>query len=77
MQDGMMMGPMMMIFMLVFMALVLAALIAGVVWLVRTLSDGRRSGASTALEALEVRYARGEIDRDEYLQRRNDLERRP
>lgn len=68
------MGPMMMIFMFVFMVLVLAALIAGVVWLVRALRDGRRSGASTALEALEVRYARGELDRDEYLQRRDDLQ---
>lgn len=73
----MMMGPMMMIFMFVFMALVLAALITGVVWLIRRLSDDRRSDASTALGTLEVRYARGEIDRDEYLQRRNDLERRP
>ncbi len=76
MPDGMMMGPMMMIFMFVFMALVLAALIAGVLWLVRTLTDGRRPAASTALETVEDRYARGEIDRDEYLQRRNDLERR-
>ncbi|MDP9021539.1 MAG: SHOCT domain-containing protein [Actinomycetota bacterium] len=62
--------------MFIFTVLVLAALIAGVVWLVRTLSDGGRSGASTALETLELRYARGEIDRDEYLQRRDDLERR-
>ncbi|MBK8637021.1 MAG: SHOCT domain-containing protein [Chromatiaceae bacterium] len=27
----------------------------------------------TALEILEARYARGEIDRDEYLKRRADL----
>lgn len=66
----------MMIFMFVVMLLVLAALIVGVVWLVRTLSDGRRSGPSNALEVLEVRYARDEIDRDEYVQRRDDLERR-
>ncbi len=66
----------MMVFMFVFMPLVLAVLTAGVVWLVRTLSDGLDPDASTADEALELRYARGEIDRDEYLQRRNDLERR-
>lgn len=66
----------MMVFMFVFMALVLAALIAGVVWLVRTVSDSRRPGTPSALEALELRYARGEIDRDEYHQRRDDLERR-
>lgn len=76
MPDGMMAGPMMMIVMLVFMLLVLAALIAGVVWLFRMLGDGRGSGPSSALEALEVRYARDEIDRDEYLQRRDDLQRR-
>jgi putative membrane protein len=31
---------------------------------------------SSALETLNVRYARGEISRDEYLQMRADLERR-
>lgn len=34
----------------------------------------RRSGE--ALRELDLRYARGEIDRDEYLQRRSDLEGR-
>lgn len=66
----------MMIFMFVFMALALTALIAGVVWLVRTASDSRRPDTPSPLEALELRYARGEIDRDEYHQRRDDLERR-
>ncbi len=77
MQDGMMMaGPMMMIMMLIITLVVLAALAAGIVWVVRTLRDDRSSGPSRALETLELRYARGEIDRDEYLQRRDDLERR-
>lgn len=75
MPDGMMPAPMMMVFMIVFMVLVFAALVAGVVWLVRTLGEGRRSATRNAIDALEVRYARGEIDRDEYFQRRNDLER--
>lgn len=33
--------------------------------------EGKRE--PTALEILEARYARGEIDRDEYLKRRADL----
>lgn len=72
MQNGMMPGPAMMIVMI----LVLGALIAGIVWLVRTVTNGSRSGPSNATETLETRYARGEIDRDGYLQRRNDLYQR-
>ena len=55
---------------------VLALIVAGIVWLLRALtrqsSDniGRRS---PALDALEERYARGEISRDEYLEKRRDI----
>lgn len=75
MQDGMMAGPMMIV-MLIIWVLVLAALIAGIVWLVRRLTEDGRSRGSSAIDVHEMRYSRGEIDRDEYLQRRNDLERR-
>lgn len=60
--------------------LFLAALIAAVVWLVRYTS-GTGGGAppmqqrSPGLDALEERYARGEIGRDEYLQKKNDIAR--
>ena len=53
--------------------LVLAAL--------KYLITGRRSNAPDgerkpdALAVLEERYARGEIDREEYLQKRDDLKR--
>lgn len=36
--------------------------------------DKKKRRRETALEILEERYARGEIEREEYLQRRADLE---
>jgi len=63
------MGP---IFMFVFWALV----IAGVVLLVRFLARQSRVGGrqeDSALEILKRRYARGEIEKDEFEARRKDL----
>lgn len=37
---------------------------------------GLREDSNRALEVLEERYARGEINREEYLQKRDDLRRR-
>jgi putative membrane protein len=59
--------------------LVVAAIIVGIVLIIRALRrDGGRAPTSspsrdTALEILNARYARGEIDREEYLQRKRDL----
>lgn len=54
---------------------VLGLIVAGVVWLFRAMTsrsaDLRRR--SSALDMLEERYARGEIKRDEYLEKRRDL----
>ena len=54
--------------------IVLLAIIAGVVWLVRTvaLSGTHQSVArrSPGLDVLEERYARGELKRDEYLEKK-------
>lgn len=66
-------GMGMMVMMLVFWGLV----IAGVVLLVRWLAGlgGGRDGGRTdrALEILRERYARGDIDREEFESRRRDL----
>lgn len=57
---------------------VLALIIAAVVWFVRAMTQpghqlsalGRRS---PGLDALEERYARGEIKREEYLEKKRDI----
>lgn len=51
--------------------LLIVAAIAGIAWLA-VRGVGR---AASALEILEQRYARGEIERDEYEQKRRDLQR--
>jgi putative membrane protein len=59
----------------VILLLLALALIAGIVLLVRAAAGGGSGAASAqhALRILEERYARGEIDRDEFTQRRDDL----
>lgn len=56
------------------------ALLALVIWLRIILSRRSRSNdgdtPKSALELLNERYARGEIDREEYLQRRKGIEER-
>jgi putative membrane protein len=55
---------------------ILAAVIAAAVWFLRSQQGGRAGRLekrSDSLEILEERYARGEIDRDEYLQKKRDL----
>ncbi len=67
-------GPISMIITII----VLAVIIAAAVWFVRAMAHpdhqlsvtGRRS---PGLDALEERYARGEIKRDEYLEKKRDM----
>jgi putative membrane protein len=56
---------------------ILAAVVAGIAWLVRSVAGARAPPAgghhSAGLDVLEERYARGEINRDEYLQKKRDI----
>ena len=61
------------IFGALFMLLIFGLVVWLIVYLVRA-DQGRGTGAKGALDLLDERYARGEIDREEYLERRADLE---
>jgi putative membrane protein len=57
---------------------ILIGIVALAVWLVRSLAGvpGHRLASplrSAGLDVLEERYARGEINRDEYLQKKKDI----
>ncbi|MFN3657285.1 MAG: SHOCT domain-containing protein [Pseudolabrys sp.] len=55
-------------------AVILIAIVVGVVWLVRSMAGGQSPARrSSGLDVLEERYARGEINRDEYLQKKKDI----
>jgi putative membrane protein len=63
---------------LIFWLVILATIIAGLVWFVRSQqgASGRylpSEQRSASLQILEERYARGEIDREEYLQKKRDI----
>lgn len=64
------------VFMIIVWILVIIALVAGIRWLFKS-TPGRsgEKGASDdrALDILKERYARGEIDREQYLAMRADL----
>jgi putative membrane protein len=58
-----------------FMGLFWLVVIIGIVALVRAAGGSRREPRKTALDILQERYARGEISREEYQQKRADLEK--
>jgi putative membrane protein len=64
-------GLVMMLMILVFWGVVIVGLVFGIRWLV---SQGRGPTHDSALAILRERYARGEIDREEFEARRRDLE---
>lgn len=56
-----------------FLALIVV-LVAWVVWAATRGSEGLPTSNGTALEVLDERYARGEIDRKDYLPSKGDLQ---
>ncbi|HEB76827.1 MAG TPA: SHOCT domain-containing protein [Nitrospirae bacterium] len=57
-----------------FLTLLLWALaVAGAVFIIRWLISGRRADDGGPLDLLKARYARGEIDREEFMRRKADL----
>ncbi len=79
MGPGMMSGFGWMWFMPIFMILFWGLVIWGIVALVRGLSGSRSSDSTpptvdSALEVLKKRYARGEINKEEYEEKKKDLE---
>jgi putative membrane protein len=63
-------GVGMMFFMLLFWALVIVGVVLGIRWLI---SQGKESRSDSALEILRQRYARGEINKEEFEARKKDL----
>ena len=61
------------IFMLLFWGFIILGIAALIRWLM-TQSSGREAREKSPLEIVQERYARGEIDREEYEQKRRDLE---
>ncbi len=60
----------MMLMMLVFFGLVIAALVLGIRWLV---TQGREPRTDSALDILRQRYARGEINKEEFETKKREL----
>jgi putative membrane protein len=61
---------------MIFMALFWFGIVALVIWGIRSTGDTRvrQDSSNRAIEILEQRYARGDIDTDEFQQRRTELE---
>lgn len=56
--------------MLLFWALVIVGIVLGIRWLV---SQGKETRSNSGLEILRQRYARGEINKEEFAAKKRDL----
>lgn len=63
---GFMFGPILWI-------VVLGLIVAGIIWFVRSLDSSSRQDSKKAIAELDLRFARGEIDADDYASRKKLL----
>ena len=61
------------VFMLLFWLLVILGILALIRWLQSSSSRDPAAHGKTALEIVQERYARGDIDKEEYEQKKRDL----
>ena len=75
MMSGWGMGWFGMIFMMIFWILLIVGLVFLIKWLIQTTNRGREGiqSGSRALEILKERYARGELNKQEFEEKRRDL----
>ena len=55
--------------------MLMVSLVVWLIWSATRRPGSSHDGLRDAVDLLDERYARGEIDRDEYLQRKGDLEK--
>ena len=63
-------GFIMPVIMIIFWVLIIVGIVLGIRWLV---TNGKRQQADSALEILRQRYARGEIQKEEFEAKKRDL----
>lgn len=61
------------VFMILFWGLVIVGIVAIVKWISESSTNTNSNQPKSALDILKERYARGEIEREEYEQKKQDL----